>query len=491
MKRSDLRLYALGTSAVFIVLLCAGIAMRLNQADRLDLGPLRFYALMTLHGLGMVGTLSVAATGGLFWLLRDYVPIGARIVRVVFGCYLVAVVCLLAATVPGDFAPGWYMLYPLPFQSMGTWPGWSTGLALGALMVLGTALLLAQCAMLDAIVRKYGLAGAVGWQYFRARPGLETPAPVLIAVCAYLLPGVATSLVGTVLMMMYLAQWLQPAMHFDPLLMKNLMMLWGHTMANISLYVGVAFVYQLLPKYSGRAWKTNRAVVLAWNAVFLFVLFAFFHHLYQDFVEPFGLAVIGQIASYASAVPSTAVTVTGMVAQIYKSGMKWRFAPLAVVLGIVGWVAGGFAAVIDSTILVNNVLHNTLFVPAHFHTYYLLGLLPMVVGFYYESLECTAEDLGMWGLSLLCVGSFGFLSMFYVAGALQVPRRYSDYNAIPLAGIRAVGQDGALLGALFAALILLGILLFVAAFSVRRASTGESGSGTPHPAPAATGAPPR
>ncbi len=468
MKRIDLRLYALSTSAVFVILLCLGMAMRLNQADMIHLGPLRFYAFMTLHGLGMVGTLSVAATGGLFWLLRDYVSIGARMVRFLFACYLLAVLGLLAATVLGDFAPGWYMLYPLPFESMGTWPRWSVGLAIVSLMVLGNALLLSQYAMLTAIVRKYGLRGAVGWQYFRADPRFETPAPVLIAVCSYLLPGVVTSFAGSVLMLMYFVQWIQPSLHFDPLLLKNLMMLWGHTMANISLYVGVAFVYQILPGYTGRPWKTNRVVVLAWNAVFVFVLFAFFHHLYQDFVEPFALAVIGQIASYASAVPSTVVTVTGVIAQIYRSGMKWRFAPLAVVVGIVGWIAGGFAAVIDSTIMVNNVLHNTLFVPAHFHTYYLLGLLPMVIGYYYDSLQASAESLAMWGLSLLCVGSFGFLAMFYVAGALQVPRRYSDYDAIPLAGLRAVGQDTALLAALFAALVLLAVALLAASF-VRRA----------------------
>ena len=469
MKRNDLLAYALTTSAVFVVLLCAGIAMRLNQADAIQLGPLRFYAFMTLHGLGMVGTLSVAATGALLWLLREYVEITARMARVLYACYVLAVVGLLAATVLGNYAPGWYMLYPLPFDAMGTWPNWSVGLAVGALIVLDNALLLSQYAMVNAIVRRYGFARAVGWQYFGANAqGLETPAPVLIAMCAYLLPGIATSAAGSVLLLMYFGQWLQPALHFDPLLMKNLMMLWGHTMANISLYVGVAFVYQILPQYTGRAWKANRVVALAWNAVFFFILFAFFHHLYQDFVEPFALAVIGQIASYASGVPSTVVTVTGVVAQIYKSGIKWRFAPLALVIGIIGWISGGFAAMIDSTIMVNNVLHNTLFVPAHFHTYYLLGLLPMVIGYYYHALDSKSENLGMWGLSLLCAGSFGFLAMFYVAGALQVPRRYSDYNAIALDAVRAVGQDSALLAALFAVLILVAMALFATAF-VRRA----------------------
>ncbi len=477
MKRSDLLLYAITVPLVFIVLLLAGIVMRLNQADVLAIGPTRFYALMTLHGLGMVGTLSVGATAGLFYLLKEYVEVRASMVRFLYVCYVLAVVGLLAATLLGNFGPGWYMLYPLPFDSMGVWTTWSVGVAIIALMILDSALLLSQYAMLSAIVKRYGFANAMGWQYLRGTPAVETPAPIIIAMCSYILPGIATSFAGSVLLIMYLGQWIQPSLHFNPLFAKNLVMLWGHTMANISLYVGVAFVYRILPLYTGRPWTSNRYVALAWNAVFFFVLLAFPHHLYQDFAEPFALAVVGQLASYASAVPSTVVTVMGVVAQIYQSNMKWSFAPLAVVIGIIGWIAGGFAAVVDSTILVNNVLHNTLFVPAHFHTYYLLGLLPMLIGYFYHALGSRSEKCGMWGLSLLIGGSFGFLAMFFIAGSLQVPRRYSDYNAIPLEAVRAIGQNTAAFGAVFAVLILVAVGLFLATL-IRKSRAADASA--PH-----------
>ena len=50
---------------------------------------------------------------------------------------------------------------------------------------------------------------------------------------------------------------------------------------------------------------------------------------------------------------------------------------LAAVARLPGAV-GGVAAVIDSTVAVNLVFHNTLWVPAHFHTYYLMGVVFMV-----------------------------------------------------------------------------------------------------------------
>ncbi|SCC94505.1 hypothetical protein THIX_60563 [Thiomonas sp. X19] len=88
----------------------------------------------------------------------------------------------------------------------------------------------------------------------------------------------------------------------------------------------------------------------------------------------------------------------------------------------------------------------------------------MLIGYYYHALGSASEKCGMWGLSLLIGGSFYFLAMFFIAGSLQVPRRYSDYNAIPLKTVRAIGQDTATLGAIFAVLILVAVGLFLAAF---------------------------
>lgn len=55
----------------------------------------------------------------------------------------------------------------------------------------------------------------------------------------------------------------------------------------------------------------------------------------------------------------------------------------------------------------------------------------MLIGYYYHALGFRSEKCGMWGLSLLIGSSFCFLAMLFIAGSLQVPRRYSDYNAIP------------------------------------------------------------
>jgi cytochrome c oxidase subunit 1 len=225
------------------------------------------------------------------------------------------------------------------------------------------------------------------------------------------------------------------------------------------MYLGLATVYELLPKYTGRPWKTNAVVAISWNAVLFLVLFAFFHHLYMDFAQPVTFQYVGQVASYLSAVPATVVTVFGVIGQVYRSGMQWRFVPLCFCLGIIGWVIGGFAAVVDSTIALNLVFHNTMWVPAHFHTYLLAGYFLMLWGFLYEFSGSAREQLAKIGLSIVIAGAYGFLFMFYLGGALGVPRRFAEYGAIPVSALATVSTRTAFVASGFGVLLVIGLLV--------------------------------
>ena len=43
----------------------------------------------------------------------------------------------------------------------------------------------------------------------------------------------------------------------DPLLMKNLTFFFGHLLVNVTMYLGVAMVYELLPAYAGSGGRTD------------------------------------------------------------------------------------------------------------------------------------------------------------------------------------------------------------------------------------------
>ncbi len=116
---------------------------------------------------------------------------------------------------------------------------------------------------------------------------------------------------------------------------------------------------------------------------------------------------------------------------------------------------------IDSTVAVNTRFHNTLWVPAHFHSYFLMGVVLMILGTVYhlvqgasgipESAAMTRAIVGLVGL-----GGYGFLILFYVAGALGVPRRYAVY---PDEVAQGVGLAQLALG--FIVLLLVGAILYI------------------------------
>ncbi len=64
----------------------------------------------------------------------------------------------------------------------------------------------------------------------------------------------------------------EPAFAIDPLLAKNMIYFFGHIFINASIYMAVIAVYEIIPEYTGRPWKTSRVFVAAWSAVLLFVM---------------------------------------------------------------------------------------------------------------------------------------------------------------------------------------------------------------------------
>jgi len=109
-----------------------------------------------------------------------------------------------------------------------------------------------------------------------------------------------------------------------------------------------------------------------------------------------------------------------------------------------GWAIGGLGAVIDSTISLNQFLHNTLWVPAHFHTYMALGVMFFLIGAAYHLMPALTgrqmnERIGRWAAALMTVGGYGLVLCWYIAGSMSAPRRY----LYPLSGTEVLAVIGA------------------------------------------------
>lgn len=446
---------------LFPVLAVLGFLMRVLQAGFLaTVPPEWFYAVMTLHGLGMVGLWFVAGMAGMSVLLAPYVRPTIGVSWIAFAATLAGVALLLAATLVGRLGVGWYFLYPLPFHAGGTWPPWATASLFVALAIMGVGWTLWAGDLLWAIARKYRLSDALGWQYLSSHGSPEVPPIIIIGTVSFI--GVLAGLVAAVVILTLVAvEQLTTGFTNDALLIKNLTFYFGHMLVNITMYFGVAMVYEIMPAYTGRPWKANTLVAASWNLVLLLVMFAYLHHLYMDFAQPQWLQVVGQVSSYLISVPAAAVTIFSTLALVYGSRTEWKLPALMLYLGVMGWAIGGVAAVIDSTVMVNSRFHNTLWVPAHFHTYYVMGVVLMILGAVFHlstGLSKMAESGRLTRLIVTTVGlgGYGFLLMFYLAGVSGVPRRYATYPAETAQGILYAKLSLAFIG-----LLLAGALLYI------------------------------
>jgi len=443
--------------SVFLLMMIAGAAFRAVQAAWLPI-PANFgYELMTLHGAGMVGVSGLAGAAVMWYFLRRYVTLSTGMFLAMLGLSLVGVVMILAAIGIGRFAGAWTFLYPLPAKSMGTWGAHAAAAFVGGLVFIGVGFLLfyLDCAL--AIIRRYGsLAKALGLGQLFGSGALDTTLPpTVVAGTMVVIINILGILAGAVVLVMSLINIYLPGVTFDALLMKNLIFFFGHVFINATIYMAVIGVYEIVPRYTKRPWTISRPFLASWAAVTLIVMAVYPHHLLMDFVMPKWMVVTGQVLSYLSGIPVLLVTAYGALVNIHRSGLKWDLPLRLIIFSLFGWAAGVIPAIIDGVIRVNLVMHNTQWVPGHFHFYLLLGLVPMLLGTMLYA--CTRESWSETALDRASFWTFGvagaaFCFVFLAGGWQGVPRRFAVHDADWL-GYAQLGSVAAIL-VLVAALVL-------------------------------------
>ncbi len=437
--------YMITGFAVFALMGLLGLLMRLSHGEivltlfsqtiNFKLPANWFYSIMTLHGSGMVAGNLLAAMGGFAAVASKSMKLSSRLLWTVFIIYFLGAGFVIVSTMLGGFAAGWTVLHPLPYEAKGGWNLWAALAMYAGYLFIAVAFLLYCLNLLYATIKANGSLGkALAWSYLfsggnKGKDDLPTPAGILAAVVA--IDGIITVLAGAALLVPLFLEAAGLVGMVDALFAKNFLFLFGHTLVNLNIYLAAGLVYTILPVYTGRPWKTSWPLVLALNLVIVMILLPYFHHLYQDFAQSNIFHILGIIGSYGVALPAFLVTILGGLGMIYRSGLRWSVPSILISIGLWGWAFGGAAAVIDATIPVNQVMHNTLWVPAHFHTYYLLGAVAFAWAFMYHliaELSGASENfMSKFSAWLYGIGGAGFVIMFFLSGANSVPRRYAEH----------------------------------------------------------------
>ncbi|CAG0956621.1 cytochrome c oxidase subunit I [Methylophilaceae bacterium] len=428
--RGVVKIYAGLAGIVLLLMMSLGVLMRLAQGQLIGIGPDIFYQILTAHGIGMVAIASLGGAAVMWHFLGKYVRLHDGMAIANLALFLLGVVFVLGSIFVGGFAAAWTFLYPLPSHSMGMWSHHAAAAYLVGVLLVGVGFLLFYLEAARAIINGYGsFSHALGWRFLRTGNVSDAPPPAVIASSVVTIINIISILIGACILVMMLVNLYVPEFRINPLLAKNLIYLFGHVFINATIYMAVIAVYEILPQYTGRPWKVYKPFVWSWSATCLMVLAVYPHHLLMDFAQPLWAHVLGQIVSYTSSLPVLAVTLTGTLAGIYRSKIKWDLTSSLLVLSIFGWSAGVIPAVIDGTIAVNTVMHNTLWVPGHFHLYLLVGCVSMIFAFLnWVSRSGQPAQFGGFEknvLWLFIAGSMGFVMMFLASGHASIPRRWA------------------------------------------------------------------
>ncbi len=292
-------------------------------------------------------------------------------------------------------------------------------------------------------------------------------------------------LVGAIL----LTDWLELTAVFDPArggsVKTFLWMFWfyGHPAVYLPLVPAIAIVYTLLPRFLGRPMWSYRSGVIAFLLLAVLSFFVFHHHFQPDVTTHTWVQRTFQFLTLLIFIPST-LHVFNWIATLWqdripdsaRAALPFKFTIGAIFMLIVGGVTGFLNAQISVD---SDFIHNTYFIPAHFHAMFLgfCGQMAMA-GIYYLFPYVTGrmynQALGNLHFWLWQLGIFGKVMLMYALGYAYFPRWVVDYLPLP------EWAPAQLWLTVAAAVIGLGFLVFVINLAVS-ASRGAAAPADPWP----------
>jgi cytochrome c oxidase subunit 1 len=275
--------------------------------------------------------------------------------------------------------------------------------------------------------------------------------------------------------------------HIDPLIYKTIWWAMGHSSQQINVAAHVAVWYAIAAMVFGAKPLSEKISRMAFLMYILFLQLASAHHLLAEpglssewkiFNTSYAmyLAVLGSMI-HGLSVPG-AIEAAQRSRGLTKGMFEWlrkapwdnpAFAGMFMSLVFFGFI-GGISGVVMGTEQINLIMHNTLYVPGHFHGTVVAGttLAFMAITYLLVPLifrrELMMKKVARWQPYVFGIGVAGISIFMMGAGTLGVSRRHWDMtfaDAVlpfdyPAAAYMMMGLNG-----IFAILAALGGIMFV------------------------------
>jgi cytochrome o ubiquinol oxidase subunit 1 len=371
----------------------------------------------------------------------------------------------------GEFARTGWLPYP-PLSELSYSPGVGVDYYLWAIQISGVGTLMTGVNMVATILKMR----APGMSYSRM------PIFCWTSLASSLLMVAAFPILTATLAMLLLDRY--SGFHFftnesggNAMMFMNLIWAWGHPEVYILILPAFGVFSEVVATFSGKPLFDRRSMIIATMAICILSFTVWLHHLFTmggggDVNGFFG------IASMVIAVP-TGVKIFNWLFTMYGGRIRFSSPMLWAVGFMVTFVIGGMTGVLLASPAADFVLHNSLFLVAHFHNVIIGGVLfgafagytywfPKAFGFTLD------ERLGKLAFWFWLIGFYVAFMPLYVLGLEGMTRRMQHYD-------RPEWHPWLLVAALGTLLILCGIALQIAQLwvSIRNRARRNDPTGDP------------
>lgn len=344
-----------------------GLAQALSYAniDILSYFPFlrNYYQGLTVHGVANVLIFTFAFSNGFLALMVARATSQQPVVWLAwasFGALLVGNVMTGYAVVSGQ-ASVLYTSYA-PLQAH-----WTYYLGL-ALVVVSTWLAAANMVVMHR-------------RWRAVNPGARIPLLSYISLLTYAMWFLASLPIAVLFLGIFLPWTTGLIPHVDPLLSRTLFWFTGHAIVYAWLLPAYVSWYALIPRQAGGRIISDSLVRFVFILFLLLSIPTGFHHQYTDPGISNAMKMFHGVLTFGVFFPSLA-TAFSVMAALEMGGrarggtglfgwirrLPWRDPSVtAQVLAMITFVFGGITGLINASISMNQVVHNTTWVPGHFH----------------------------------------------------------------------------------------------------------------------------
>src|SRR5476649_479755 len=440
------------------------------------LPPEHYNQIFTAHGVIMIFFMAMAFMIG---LMNIVVPlqIGARDVAFPFinslSFWMTALAAILIniSLVIGDFAQTGWLAYP-PLSELQFSPGVGVDYYLWSLQLSGIGTLLTGVNFFVTIIKMR----APGMTF------MKMPVFTWTSLCSNVLILATFPILTATLALLALDRYL--GMHFftndgggNAMLYLNLIWAWGHPEVYILVLPAFGIYSEVVATFAKKPLFGYKTMVYATCSIMVLSLLVWLHHFFTMGSGANVNAFFG-IMTMIIAIP-TGVKIFNWLFTIYKGRLEFSSPVLWTIGFMITFTVGGMTGVLLAVPGADFVLHNSLFLIAHFHNVIIGGVVfGCFAGLTYwfpKSFGFTLNE--KWGVRSFWCWIIGFFVAFmplYILGFMGMTRRISQ-NIDPEFHLLLV------IAACGAALIALGILcqLIMIFVSVRDRDQNRDLTGDP------------